>query len=58
MNDTTPVIIIVAGCCLFPTITFLIGLFGGWQIKTRQSKQNSPAGTESRTASGRFVVDE
>jgi hypothetical protein len=60
MNDNSGVVVgvVVAGCCLFPFICLLTGLFAGYRIGTKGLTSKSPTRVRTKSASGKFAVED
>jgi len=60
MNDNSVIVVgvVVAGCCLFPLVSSLICLFVGYRIGLKDRLRNSPTGVRTKSASGKFAVED
>jgi len=60
MNDNSSIVIgvVVVGCCLFPLVCLLTGLFAGYRIGTKGLTSKSPTGVRTKSASGKFAVED
>jgi hypothetical protein len=60
MNDNSVIVVgvVIAGCCLFPFVCLLTGLFAGYRIGTKGLPSKSPTGVRAKSASGKFAVED
>lgn len=60
MNDNSVIVVgvVVAGCCLFPLVCLLVGLFAGYRIGTKGLPRKSPTGNRTKSASGKFAIED
>jgi len=60
MNTDSDIVVGVVGivCCLFPFVCLLTGLFAGYRIGSKGLPSKSPTGNRTKSASGKFAIDD
>jgi len=60
MNDNSSIVVgvVVVGCCLFPFLCLLTGLFAGYRIGAKGLTSKSPTGAATKSANGKFAVED
>lgn len=57
-GDTVGVVVVVGGCCVWPLLCLLTGMFAGYRIAVNKTSPVGLKRTTGKVKSGKFAVED